>query len=146
RHAAQGLSRCVHVGTIIPQDDDRCVTGGYALRMATNKRERSDYSDRVAAQVRMERTNAGLTQAAVYEPAGMSRSTYIRIERGEHVLDVTQLAGICVPLRTSPADLLERVERAVIAESAAPQQRRARAGKVRTQAPSKPKVSVRQSG
>src|SRR5690606_18263595 len=104
----------------IPQDEDRCVTGGYASPMATNKRERSDYSDRVAAQVRMERTNAGLTQAAVYEPAGMSRSTYIRIERGEHVLDVTQLAGICVPLRMTPVGLLERVERAVIAESAAP--------------------------
>lgn len=78
--------------------------------MATNKRERSNYSDAVAAQIRGERAAANVTQAAVYEAAGLSRSTYIRIEGGEHVVDATQLARICAVLGITMSDLLRRAE------------------------------------
>lgn len=77
--------------------------------MATNKRERSDFSDAVAAQVRAERAAADLTQAQVYEPAGLSRSTYIRLESGTHIADTTQLAHICTALGVSIPDFFTRV-------------------------------------
>lgn len=78
--------------------------------MATNKRERSDFSDAVAAQVRAERAAAAMTQAEVYGAAGLSRSTYIRIESGAHVADTTQLARLCGTFGISMAEFFRRVE------------------------------------
>lgn len=82
------------------------------VTMAThdNARERSDWSEAVAAQVRAERAAAGLTQAQVYEPAGLPRSTYIRVEKGTRVADTTQLARICNVLGLRMSEFFARVE------------------------------------
>lgn len=73
-------------------------------------RERSDWSDAVAAQIRAERAAAGKTQAQVYETAGISRSAYLRIEKGTRVVDVSQLARICAVLNLGLSTFFERVE------------------------------------
>ena len=75
-----------------------------------NARERSDWSEAVAAQVRAERAAAGLTQAQVYEPAGLPRSTYIRIEKGTRVADTTQLARILSVFDLRMSEFFRRVE------------------------------------
>lgn len=79
--------------------------------MATNKRELSPWSQAVAAQIRAERAAANLTQAEMIDLTGLSRSTYIRLEKGEHVSDVSQLARICGALRMPLSEFLMRVER-----------------------------------
>lgn len=75
-----------------------------------NARERSDWSEAVAAQIRAERAAAGLTQAQVYEPAGLPRSTYLRIEKGTRVADTTQLARILGVLGLRMSVFFARVE------------------------------------
>lgn len=61
---------------------------------AMNARERSEFSQAVADQIKAERARRGLTQQQVFEPAGMARMTYVRIENGTRVADVTQLSRI----------------------------------------------------
>lgn len=77
--------------------------------MAT-PRERSDFSEAVAAQVRAERAAAGITQAEVVRRSGLSRSTYLRIESGAHIADTTQLARICGVYGLALSAFFERVE------------------------------------
>lgn len=78
--------------------------------MSDNKREESPWSIATSAQIRAERAAAGLTQAQMIELSGIARSTYIRLEKGERVPDVTQLARICGALKIPLSVFLQRVE------------------------------------
>jgi transcriptional regulator with XRE-family HTH domain len=53
--------------------------------MASNTRERTPWSDAVANEVRAERARKGWTQLEMVRHTGLSRSTYMRIESGEHI-------------------------------------------------------------
>jgi len=78
--------------------------------MGTNSRKRSGWSQTVAAQIRAERAASGLTQIEVYTRAGIPRSTYLRIERGTHVADTTELAKIADVLDVCMSEFFRRVE------------------------------------
>ena len=109
--------------------------------------EHRAWRDAIAAQLKAERALRGLDQETVCERTGISRSTYSRIERGMGA-NLDQLVAIADAFDVPLPDLLGRAQAEMerrAASPVAPQQRRARAGKVRTQAPSKPKVTVRQS-
>lgn len=80
---------------------------------AMNARERSEFSQAVAAQVRAERARLGMTQQQVFDAAGMARMTYVRIENGSRVADVTQLAKIATVLGMSLSLLMQRAEEEV---------------------------------
>ena len=87
------------------------VTGwAYRVHMATNSRQRSDWSDMVAAQIRAERAAADLTQREVMRRSGIAKSTYIRIEAGVHIADTTELARIAQALGVPLSELFRRVE------------------------------------
>ena len=75
-----------------------------------NARERSAFSDAVAAQVRAERAARQMTQAALVEASGIPRSTLIRIESGARVADSTQLHRLTLALGLSLSEFFERVE------------------------------------
>lgn len=79
---------------------------------AMNLRERSEWSDAVAAEIRAQRARAKLTQAEVIERSGLGASTYVRIEQGKRVPDVTQLWRICQALGVPPSELVARAEQA----------------------------------
>ena len=78
--------------------------------MGTNSREQSAWSQTVAAQIRAERAASGLPQVEVYTRSGISRSTYLRIEAGKHVVDTTELAKITQALDITMAEFFRRVE------------------------------------
>jgi len=73
-------------------------------------REQSGWSRTVAAQIRAERAAAGLTQIELYTRAGIPRSTYLRIERGSHVADTTELNKLTDALDISMSEFFRRVE------------------------------------
>ena len=77
--------------------------------MGTSRRQ-SGWSRTVAAQVRAERAASGLTQIELYTKAGIPRSTYLRIERGTHLADTTELAKIMDALCISMSEFFRRVE------------------------------------
>lgn len=81
----------------------------------TTSRERSTWSDQVAAQIRAERAASGLTQAEVITASGMTRSTYLRVESGERVADTTQLARLCGVFNLPLSVFFRRVEERVAA-------------------------------
>lgn len=82
----------------------------------TNARNRGHITSAVAAQIRAERAAAGLTQRQVMDRSGLPKSTYLRMESGERVADVGQLAAFCsavgVPLSVLLARAEDRLERA----------------------------------
>lgn len=78
--------------------------------MATNARERSPWSDAVAALVRAERAHKGWTQLEMVRNTGLSRSTYMRIESGEHIADASELARICGAIGIPLSEFFRRVE------------------------------------
>jgi len=78
--------------------------------MADNARQRTPWSDAVAAQVRAERAAAGWTQMEMVRRAGLSRSTYMRIERGTHIADTSELAHICAAVGIPLSEFFRRVE------------------------------------
>lgn len=67
----------------------------YSPLMATNSRERTPWSDAVSDEVRAERARRDWTQMEMVRRTGLSRSTYIRIEKRQHVADTSELARIC---------------------------------------------------
>lgn len=75
-----------------------------------NRRERSDFSDAVAAQVRAERAARQMTQAGLVEASGIPRSTLVRIESGTRVADTTQLHRLTEALGLSLSEFFRRVE------------------------------------
>lgn len=82
----------------------------YGLGMASNTRERTPWSDAVAALVRAERAHKGWTQMKMVEESGISRSTYMRIESGEHIADASELARICGAIGIPLSEFFRRVE------------------------------------
>jgi DNA-binding XRE family transcriptional regulator len=82
----------------------------YGRHMATNTRERSPWSDAVAALVRAERAHKGWTQVEMVKASGLSRSTYMRIESGEHIADTSELARICAAIGIPLSEFFRRVE------------------------------------
>lgn len=77
---------------------------------AMNARERSALSQAIADQIKAERARRGLTQRDVYDGVGMARMTYVRIENGSRVADVTQLSRIAGMFGMPLALLVERAE------------------------------------
>lgn len=73
-------------------------------------RERSPWSDAVAAQFRAERAAKGWTQEQMSERSGIPRSTYIRMEKGARVADTTQIARVCGALGLRLSEFFQRVE------------------------------------
>ena len=73
-------------------------------------RERSRWSDAVAATIRAERAAAGDTQEELAAKAGLPRSTYIRLETGQRVADIQQLDRICTALRLDIAEFMRRAK------------------------------------
>ena len=82
--------------------------------MATGVREPSDFSLTVADQIRAERAGHRFTAEQMYTQSGISRSTYLRIEKGTHVADTTQLARICGVLGIGLSEFFHRVEARMI--------------------------------
>ena len=78
---------------------------------AANARERSRFSEAIAAEIRAERARVERTQQDVFEEAGIPRATYIRIENAKRVPDTTQLARICQALGIPMSELIVRAER-----------------------------------
>jgi transcriptional regulator with XRE-family HTH domain len=87
---------------------------GTLLSMAEDSgRNRSALTLAVAAQIRAERAASGLTQRQVMEKSGIPKSTYLRLESGERVADVQQLAAFCAAVDISLADLMRHAEERV---------------------------------
>lgn len=63
-----------------------------------------------AAQIRAERAAMGVAQDEMARQAGIPRSTYIRIEQGKRVVDVTQLARLCGVYRLPLSEFMQRVQ------------------------------------
>lgn len=78
--------------------------------MANNARDRGDLSRRVSEEIRAERARQRRTQKDVYTAAGMASSTYVRLETGERVIDVEQLAKISEALGLRPYVIVQRAE------------------------------------
>lgn len=83
--------------------------GSTVVRMGDNARTRSPWSEAAARTIRAERAAANMSQAAVISAAGISRSTYLRLEAGERVADISQLAAIATALGIETADFVQRV-------------------------------------
>lgn len=78
--------------------------------MASNTRERTPWSDAVANEVRAERARKGWTQLEMVRHTGLSRSTYMRIESGEHIADMSELARICGAVGIPLSQFVRQVE------------------------------------
>jgi transcriptional regulator with XRE-family HTH domain len=78
--------------------------------MASNTRERTPWSDAVANEVRAERARKGWTQLEMVRHTGLSRSTYMRIESGEHIADASELARICGAVGIPLSQFFRQVE------------------------------------
>ena len=63
--------------------------------------------------MRLQRLKIGLKQTEVAEAAGISKSYYSDIERGNRQknIDITMLAKLAVPLRLTISDMIEFEER-----------------------------------
>ena len=70
--------------------------------------ERSDLSVAVAAQIRAERAARGWTQAQVEQASGLPHSTYVRIESGSRVVNVSQLHRLARTFGIRPSVLIQR--------------------------------------
>lgn len=75
-----------------------------------NGRNRSAIALAVAAQIRAERAASGLTQRQVMDLSGLPKSTYLRLESGERVADVSQLAAFCAAVGVPLAEFMHRAE------------------------------------
>lgn len=63
----------------------------------------------LAAEIRAERAALGMTQQALAEQTGLSKSTVVRIEAATRAADINQLAAIADALRMPLAELVERM-------------------------------------
>jgi transcriptional regulator with XRE-family HTH domain len=60
-----------------------------------NARDRTPWTEWVAAQIRAERAARHMTQEQVIALSGLPRSTYLRLEKGTRVPDADQLKRLC---------------------------------------------------
>lgn len=80
--------------------------------MGTNAREAGGpLNQALANEIRAERARQRLTQAQVIEKSGIPRSTYVRLEAGERVIDVQQLDKIAHAFGIPMRELVDRAER-----------------------------------
>ena len=79
-------------------------------------RERNEWSDAVARQIKAERAAASLTQKQVSQASGIPEVTYKRLESGARVAASDQLAAILGALRIPMSTFYARVEERIIAE------------------------------
>lgn len=90
------------------------------LYMAPAPRERGPWSDATARTIRAERAAAGMSQADVIRETGFSRSTYLRLESGERVADVSQIASLAQAFGLSMQAFVGRIEERVNADPIPP--------------------------
>lgn len=83
------------------------------LFLVVDMRERSPWSDAVAAQVRAELAASGMTQGEAAQAAGMARATFNRIAQGGRVADVSQLAHLCAVWNLPLSEFFRRAEERV---------------------------------
>lgn len=83
------------------------------LFLYVDMRERSPWSDAVAAQVRAELAASGMTQGEAAKAAGMARATFNRIATGGRVADVSQLAHLCAVWNLPLSEFFRRAEERV---------------------------------
>ena len=79
-------------------------------RMSTGKREPDDLSRAIANEIYDERRKQRLTQADLYTSAGITRTPYIKIEKGSYPADSVQLASIARALGIKTSALVMRAE------------------------------------
>jgi len=79
-------------------------------------RERNEWSDAVARQIKAERAAASMTQKDVCQASGIPEVTYKRLEAGSRVMAEDQLAAILGALRIPASTFYARVEGRVIAD------------------------------
>lgn len=80
------------------------------LFLVVDARERTPWSEAIAAQIRAERAAADLTQAELARRAGMPRISYLRVENGSRVADISQVKRIADGLGMSVIELVMRAE------------------------------------
>lgn len=82
--------------------------------MGTNAREAGGpLNQALANEIRAERARQRLTQAQVIKKSGLPRSTYVRLEAGDRVIDVQQLDKIARAFGIPMNELVERAERLI---------------------------------
>ncbi|SLD50561.1 transcriptional regulator, y4mF family [Mycobacteroides abscessus subsp. bolletii] len=79
--------------------------------MATNYQDVKRIQLAVAAELRAAVARSGLTQEAVADQAGLSRSTVSRLLKGSRSADVTQLFKIAGVVGAEPGELLDAAQR-----------------------------------
>lgn len=83
------------------------------LFLVMDARERSPWSDAVAAQIRAELAASGMTQGEAAKAAGMARATLNRIAQGSRVADVSQLDKLCRAWNIPLSEFMARAEQRV---------------------------------
>lgn len=97
---------------------------GYRYAMAgQNARERSELSNEWSQVVRNEREKRGLTQQSIVDRSGLTRQTYLRLEYGHRVPDLTQVARIADALGMHASELVGMAEQRVVPDVDAPKRR-----------------------
>lgn len=89
------------------------------VSVVSEKKVRSPWTQAVAAQIRAERAARGLTQQAVMDLAGFAKSTYLRMESGERVVDSDQVAQLCAAYNMRVSTFFARAEERMV-DGAAP--------------------------
>lgn len=80
------------------------------MNKAANARKASPTALLFAAQIRAERAAKSWTQDDLAKAAGIGARTLLRIENGQTVPDVAQLADICQALGLSFVEFVRRAE------------------------------------
>ena len=83
-------------------------------------RDVTDLTEAISREIRAERARQRLSQREVYEAAGISRSTYVRIEGASRGIDVEQLIRICDAFGVATSDLVRRAEDSLESATHAP--------------------------
>lgn len=79
-------------------------------RMATNARSVTELTEALSREIRAERARQRRSQKEIYEDAGLSRSTFARIEAATRGLDFEQLIRVSDALGIKASELVRRAE------------------------------------
>lgn len=71
--------------------------------MTASQVSKSEANTAVAREIAAVRARKNLDPRQVYEPAGISKATYYRLEKGERDITIEYLAAICAVLGVSPS-------------------------------------------
>jgi transcriptional regulator with XRE-family HTH domain len=82
-------------------------------------RKRTPEAAAFAAQLRAERAVAGVSQDELARRTGISKSTILRLESGERVMDTAQLGAICRALGIAIGTFAVRAETRMLEDRAA---------------------------